>query len=482
MQNNKFFDTLRTLNKKELAAYAKFLRGNYGNVKIALAVFNYVRAFFPEYRDAKKLDITYAYKKIFGADINEDDYNRLKLLNTLSDLDKWLKEFLLWEKVKGKSLESQVLWLFIAKERGLTDESDKQLKKIRLDIASSDKKSVADLLKDLLVNYYVYYQNQDKKSAPNMEALVQCIHGLDNYFAVTRMKVTCEMVNIQKLLSVVFEPELMIPSQYITEWPHVQAHPLFQIYKEVYALIAKEDATAFSTIVSWLHENYQRISNEDLHIIVSYLHNFVAQQSRLNNREYVPITHRLNRFALTHGYFQRKNDISPTQFTNIVNIACNQKDLDWADHFIASCDIYLKKNERTDTVKLAKAILLFEKNQYEETLELLESIDFTDFEHNIRSKSLIIRCLYELPNQLRFKNYSHTFETFLYRNKKIRPKAVKSTLNFIHLLRLLYVEETPRDKIIEKIKTTTPIYYSEWLLEKAAAYKGRFAAQKRKGR
>ncbi|MBK8706379.1 MAG: hypothetical protein IPN33_24330 [Saprospiraceae bacterium] len=53
MENSKFLETLRTLNKRELTAFAKYLDGNYSNDKIALAVFDYIRAFFPDYRDEK---------------------------------------------------------------------------------------------------------------------------------------------------------------------------------------------------------------------------------------------------------------------------------------------------------------------------------------------------------------------------------------------------------------------------------------------
>ncbi len=481
MKNSKFLDTLRTLNKDELSAFGKHLARNYGKEKIALDVFDYIKAFFPDYCDDKKLDIAYAYKKIFGGDIANDPYNRKKILNALSDLNGRLKEFLLWQKSGDESLESRILWLLIAKERGLKHEEDKQFESIRAHITASSIKSTADLLKGILVNYSYYYTPTNSKLKNRQFALAQCTTDLDKYYAITRLKLACEVATLQNLTDATFQQNWQLHIDSIMKWPGLAEEPLFQIYTEAFRFIVEQSEAAFYKTEDLLERNLQIIGKEELHVILSYLHNFTARQIRQNKPEYVPIIHRLNRLALEQGYFQRPGFISPTQFTNVVTIACDQGDLDWANLFITQCSPYLKKQQIEDTVKLANSIVLFKKKQYDEVLKELGNVDFIDLEHAIRSKSLVIRCMYELKcDSPQFDSYYHAFEIFLYRKKKKRPEAVNSLLNFIRLLKLIYEGNTPRATLVEKINATSSLYYRDWLLEKAAGNTSQYAAQRRK--
>jgi len=472
MEDNKFLSALRTLDMQELDAFRKYLEGNYGRQKIALAVFKYLKPFYPGFRDEKKLDIAYAYRKIFNADIHEYAYNRTKLLNALSDLNLWLNEFWVWNKARDGSLESQALWLMITKERGLKNEYNKQYKLIREQLAASEKTSVTDLLTGLLANYFFYYSPLEKKSGPDIPALAQCASDLDNYFAVARLKIACEMANLNLRLNPDFQQDGQAVVQDLLNWPHVAEHPLYQIYKEMYALTVEGNDDAFASIDAWVNNNHKKIGKEDLHIALSYIHNYAALQLRSGRLEYVPIIHRLNVFALEHGFFQRVGGISPTQFCNIVNVACNQHDFEWADHFIATCNMFLDQAQRADTVILSKAIALFEKKQYEETLNSLFGVDFSDIEFAIRAKSLVLRCYFELRrSNSQFESYYQAFETFLYRKQITRPLVVKSTLNFIHLLKSMYDRNITRDKLMRKINSAKDLYLREWLLEKARQYK-----------
>ena len=150
MQNLKFFSLLHTLTQGEVSAFHKYLKQVHGGEEIAIKVFEYSKKLYPTLRNTKKLEMNYAYRKIFGAKIAEQEINRKKMLNTLYDLHSWLKDFLLLEKACSDSWESQVLWLGILRDRGLEDQLAKHTTRFYEETIAQPKKRSRDFIGSIL--------------------------------------------------------------------------------------------------------------------------------------------------------------------------------------------------------------------------------------------------------------------------------------------------------------------------------------------
>ena len=95
MTKGKFIQLLKTLDKKEIKAFSDYLNGNYGSQTQLLIVYEYILKYSKDYH-AEKLKKEVALKKYFFP-----NGISLKILNNrLSNLNKYLEEFLLWEKMK----------------------------------------------------------------------------------------------------------------------------------------------------------------------------------------------------------------------------------------------------------------------------------------------------------------------------------------------------------------------------------------------
>jgi hypothetical protein len=190
--------------------------------------------------------------------------------------------------------------------------------------------------------------------------------------------------------------------------------------------------------------------------------------------------HLLNKFGIANQVFTSNGAISTTQFSNIVNAACKVKDFDWAIAFIVSQSRYLPKEVSEEIVILSNAIILFEKKDFEKTLQSLEDISFKDIRHAIRSKSLVLRSYYEVKkDENQILDFCIAFETFLRRNRKPKREAIEATLNFIHFVKVLVRKKTEKELILNSLENTKPIYFKPWLLEKLSKYKAEFAIHKR---
>ncbi len=481
MSDWKFLTLLHTLTERELTAFQRYLKRLHGDEAIALAVFRHIRKLRPDLINGDKLDLAAAHKKIFRTDITANDYNRTKMLNALSDLNLWLREFLLWEKAKADSFESRALWLMILRERGLDAEYFRQTSRLHAEVKAFPKKGIMDYMKSIAANHFFYYHRAQDSLSPDIDALRLGVKDLDLYYAVTRLKLACEIANLKNQFSLEFDLEAL-PK--VLEWgenPPLWNSPLLLLYREIYQLIAADEEERYARISALLTEQVHTIDPDEILVMLSYLHNYAALQIRKGKEDYWRKTHELNKFGIDHRIFMRKDIMSGTQFNNIVNIACRVKDFDWAESFINAQSKFLPADVRNDTTLLAKSLMLFEKTDFRQVLALLEPAGFKDVNDTIRARALLLRSYYECQADMDMMlEYCNAFDIFLRRNRKSRKAIVIATLNFLRLIKMLIRKKADKEQIVREISQAESLYFKSWLIEKAAVYKAEFAAHKRK--
>lgn len=468
MNDLKFLTLLRTLDDKELSAFNKYLKQAHGNEQIALSLFAYILKFYPGLRDEKKLDLDYAYRKVFKKELGEE---RKNALNTLSDLHTWLKHFMLSEKATKAPLESQALWLSILWERGLEAEFARLFARLQTETDALSKMSATDYMRDMIVNHFKCYYSTGDKLDRDGELIRQYEDALDMFYVVTKFKIACEKANRRNVLSLPLEPEVTLAHIDFSEIPAYEQQPLLLLYREVYQLVALHREDSYDRIEAMLPEYAEKVAPAELHRIVSYLYNYASSQTRKDRNEFWEKMHWLNKFGVEHAVFVREGGMSVTQFNNIVSIACNMRDVDWASWFIKSQSHFLPEHLREEATILADATISFEKKEYDKILKALEGREFKELLDKIRSRAMILRTNYELGDKDdRLWDSCTVFEAFLRRHEREKIEAVVAALNFTGILKMLAWRTVDKDKIISDIESKQPLYFKPWLLEKANDY------------
>ncbi|MEO1261984.1 MAG: hypothetical protein AAFZ15_24485 [Bacteroidota bacterium] len=469
MQKSKFITLLRTLERKEYSAFGKYVRQRHGTKSIVPSVFQYISSFYPNFKEDKKLEIAYAHQKIFKEPVGN---NRTKLLNALSDLFLLLKEFLLLERVKKKSFENSALWTIILKERGLKSMSSNQAISLQKEVSAFQGHSVFDYMKGMIANYFFYYQFTHQKLSENISSLHECGEDLDLFYAVSRLKIGCEMANRKNLMSLDYNLRTLPAVVELSKSKELSNHPLLQLYLAIYELIANEKNQNFPKIENILVGYIDVIEPEELHAALSYLHNYASAQIRRGNENYWDMTHRLNKFSVEQELFGKSGEMSTSQFNNIIQAACKVEEFLWASSFKAAHQKLLEESVRDSATKLGEAIILFEQKNYRTTLEKLDKVKPTDLYHEIRSRSLKLISHFELENgAVDIVGFCIAFEGYLKRNRKPRREAVEATLRFVQIVKMLARQKAAKNAILEKIDASDSIYFKTWLLNKTAKYK-----------
>ncbi|MCB9281774.1 MAG: hypothetical protein H6562_22985 [Lewinellaceae bacterium] len=468
MKNSKFLKLAAKLDRETLIAFNKYIKKLHKGEEVALSVFDYIRKLHPDLEDHPKLEISRAYLKIFNESLEDNPYNRTKLLNALSDLHLWLKDFLLLQKMKDNSFESLAIWGIMLKKMGLQEAFERHSLRLRSQLERMGRISVLDYMKGMVANYFFYYHLTRNKQEADISSLQDCSNDMDLFYAVSKLKIGCEMANRKNLMARDFEQEPITAVIELLKAKNLEDHLLLHLYLEVYRMIEKGE-DRYACIEQLLTGNIRVIEPEELHTILSYMHNYASARIRKGHDEYWKMVHNLNKFTVAHGVFAGGGELSSIQFNNVITAASISGDFKWADVFMNSHKAYLNPDVQKNAITLAKAVMTFEKKAYKKALNILEEGEFRELFDVIRSRSLALRCLVELkdPAGVDIVEYCISFEGFLKRQKKRSWIVVKSTLNFIRMVEMIEKGKAEQDVLLEQINSTAEIFFKPWLIEKA---------------
>ena len=154
MQKNKFLSLLKKLTRQELDDYHKYLKRTHPREKIALRVFEYLIRFYPDFDQQEPLRIEYAHQKIFKTDFDKATNAHKNMQNTASELNKWLKNFLIESKAQQNQLVQQTIWLGILQEKGMKEEFSRKATEFYHQTRSAPFMSSADAFPNWIASYF----------------------------------------------------------------------------------------------------------------------------------------------------------------------------------------------------------------------------------------------------------------------------------------------------------------------------------------
>lgn len=466
MYKNKLFSLLNRLNRQELAAFQKHLAAYFSPEEVPGLVFAYVCVFYPHFTDIDALDPVAVHRNLFAG----EPYNRDKILNAYSDIYQRLIDYLLMQKIKT-GIHSRYFRMSILKERGLEDACRNEARQLRKEVNELPKKEVSDYLKSIEAHYYFAYLEKQGRSSADKDALQQYADDLDTYYAICRLKVACEMANLNTQYPQQYSfsppPDMVLR---VEDKPYPD-HPLLLCYRETYLLLQTREEIHFENTEDLISKYAHRIGALDLHTIISYLHNYASPRIRDGAIEFKQRVHRLNKIALRYDLFSRKGAMSPLQFNNIIFAACSLKDFDWAERFILKQGQFLDDKVREVTIELAKATYFLELKYPDQALICLRNTTLKEPLDKMRAYALTLMCYYEkeIGHDDVDKLYTN-FERYLKRKKEKYPQ-VTAFQNFTRIFRMLWDKENSRKVILKEIEQSRPLISQTWLLEKAETYK-----------
>jgi len=199
-----------------------------------------------------------------------------------------------------------------------------------------------------------------------------------------------------------------------------------------------------------------------------YLNNFCLLKNNKVDRKFLEESYDLYCFGLENELLLENGEMYPIDFKNIVIIGTGLKKYGWVHAFIQKHAVLLPPEIRENIVLICKAQLAKSKGNLGEVIDLLQDFEFNNVYDNLTSRSLLMRCYYELGEMHTLTFFIESFTKFVNRNKSLSGEVKLAVLNMIKFTKFLcnakYQKES-KEKLKTKLDNLSPIYAKKWLLK-----------------
>ena len=160
--------------------------------------------------------------------------------------------------------------------------------------------------------------------------------------------------------------------------------------------------------------------------------------------------------------------MSPWDFKNIITVALQQKEINWAEKFIKSHIQFLPKEEKLNAYNYNLAKVFFIQTKYNESLKLLLQVAYTDLFYQLDVKVIQAKTLYELQAWETLDNLILSFKKLVMSKRKLSKHYQISYKKFLsYLQKLLHCQEKNEVQIIlQQLSNDAEVPDKSWLMEK----------------
>lgn len=462
-----FVKLLKTLNRNEMNEFCKFVEGRTLKQRKD-------RTDFVEYLKEQHLD-GFPWHKMskehIGQKLFPKDENNIRKVQALQEkLMSILEDYLIYTELEKQKTKRDFLLLDVYKRRKLDDLFFNRIKKIEKGWEKEKPAGIEQLHNEYLLKKERFLHPSFSVVRRTPITLNDIICQLDKYYFAIKLYWTLCLYQLSFLIDSNTNTER---GQYFIDeilniclQSNFQDVPQIQLLSQLLQAFIKKD-----------FENYMSIKKQfmsNLHLYDEYEKNdiwvFLTEKYKQEKSKALEKLFELKREATENGLIFENGYIPVINFRNIVNTAAVWN-VQWAEDFIERYSEFLEDKERDDTISLCKAVVDFNKGNYDNVLRRLAyqvNVDDALYEPHVRSIKL--KCYYELDDDL-FYSTVKSFSGFLDRNKTLSPINKKAFYNFIYFIKKLkkakLIYGANVGSISREIIAVDEIAHRSWLISKA---------------
>lgn len=474
MHSSRLIKLLKTLEEEELKRLLKFLKSPFYNANPRIVqLYEYLRKYHPEYQSPKLQK-----EKVFARLFPDKPFDYSKFTNLMSDFSQLLEEYLMLLEYKQDPFQQQKMLAKAFGRRSAYDLFEKKTMKLLAELEDQLFRDIAyfEKSKNLIESYF--FHPQTKKYQGTVDYPEEIMHRLDQYFILSKLQLSAELLSRQKYLSKKYEIKWLKESLKESEIASPEETPLLVVYSNLIRLLDHPETAQFHLLKEEFKTHLKKIPPSDQFFIFQQLLNYSIQQINRGvfafNREALE----LYKLGLSIGTLIEKGQMTESTFSNIVSIASVLKEFDWANSFIEEYQGFLEGKIRESVCILSYGILSFRKGDHSKTIDLLQQYPFLMLLHQLKARSLIVRSWYEeyVLNEDYYEFLMaqiDAFEKFLRRDKVVSTERQEGFLNFIKVLKRLVdyriqnkTTRSYKQKLMKKLNDYNQIMMKKWLEKK----------------
>lgn len=471
MVQERFFYLLQHISKKEFKQFKRHLNILSDNRKtrsiaISQAVWGYIQKNPTASTKALHQFKVQLFKTCFSA---SDKYDNLILNKHLHYLSQQLEEYLILQEVRTNKIKRQEILMSVAKSRRMVKEYFNAMEKQRKRRKKEENRSFEYLHQQFFFTYQDYFHPEIDKAKKKYKGIAihsivkQANKELDLFYWTTKYRLACEMVLRNSNISGLEDDSLELPFS-------EEAAPVLYMYQSIYTLFKTRDSTLYPKVKQKVLTHLSKVNNEEQNSIIILLYNFNGMQlgraSNVNDvyQEMISIA----KVGFEHNIFGREYSLGENLFIGFYQIA-RIIEPNWADILLKKYIPMLSPIHQNNTLNFCQAFYAFENKDFDEALDMLQQIEYNNFNYLLRARVLLIMCYYELK-EVRYvdvENEAINFGRHLKTNKSINQNVNLAYLNFTIAVKQLYnYKKIGLNNVENFLKNTPALASRKWLLEK----------------
>lgn len=469
MKNSKLISVLGSLEKKEWKALAEFLASPYFNKNKDLCrLLELLRKEFPAF-DPDRTDRYFIWRKLFPRKAPEEQ--EIKYL--MSSLLRLVERFLGQQDFESVPMLQEFHIINACEERNLGKHY--RLYRKRLEKAAREHPYRNEhfylhqhQLAGVAAKYF--WKQQVRTFDQNLQ---DTVNFLDDFYLITKLRLTCELINRQNILSSSYDIRLVDELlSYLGHYDY-ESVPAMDIYYRILLLLTSEPThDQFRRLKKLLATHLSLFPDREKKEIYSYAQNFCIQMIKKGEHEFLEELFQLYQTGLDQDLLMEDGVLSPWKFKNIVSGGLRLGYFEWVEKFIRDYHAYLPEDFRETAMQYNQANLLYHKGRHHEAMRLLSRVEFSDVFYSLDTRKMMLMIYFELGETEALLSLIASFRLYLRRNKLISERNRKAYKHFVSAVQTLFrMEEGKSDVDFEKyIGEMQPVVEEEWLLKKSEKY------------
>jgi hypothetical protein len=478
VQTPKVFRVLSLLDKKKYKSFLKFLDSPYLNTNRKLYDFAvYLFKFYPTF-SSRGLSKEHLDDFLFPG----TKYNRKRITDYLSDLNKKLEFFMKIETLKSsESIQKHVL-INAFDSPGFYDLFYKEIKRHSEQLKDEKVRGpnryrlIAELGERLLFHPEFFA----KKNEEEHEMLMNVMENLDMDFAFSKLRLITFFYSKKEFLTAEYSPNFLDLVLELSNKEFSKKHIGFKIYLDLLSLQKTSgDCVLFNKVSTLFFENAEMLSVGDRKNIFICLANYCVKSINLELEGFVH-DELLNLYdrALEKKILIYNGQLSDSTFNNIAIAAIRAGKFDYANTFIEQYEHFLGENIRTTAVRYCKAIICYELKRFDEAIGWLDGANkHSEIRYKIQWRFLFVKIYFEQNKEGGWSTYEllesflDSFSVFLRRNEELSSSKKSTYMDFVKFTKQLMkihpysrYDQADIDKLRDTIKNSRTIG-KQWLLE-----------------
>ncbi len=476
MYNNRLIQLLSTFSKKEMTRFWEFTHSPYFNKHEGVrCLVDYFQKIYPKFT-SKNCERNYIHKKLFPKQTHNQ--KELALLFTYSL--RLLEQFLSIEAYKKSSGVQKINTLSALRQKQQYTHYERILQQLEAYLASIPEKDnrFYHLQYQLAAEVNSYYAH---RSLHQVDGSIQRKQdNLDAFYLSQKLKDACEMQMRSNILKVQYSSNLLdiIIQEIERDEPQYHSFPAILVYYRIYQMLVREEDLFYQAVYPILEEHQHVFTKEELGDIYNYLQHFCLNQYNKGTASYLEEIFRLYKIQLKNDLLLENEILSEWHYKNIVTTAVRLGETAWVYSFIETYKTKLHPDSKTNAYSFNLASYYYSIGSYDEVLELLLKVEYTDNRYTQGVKALLLRTYYDLGEEEALFSLIDSFRQYILRDKNSSDGRKEGFFNLLRFtkrafqikMNLPYQNKEKSSvafqKLQKNITSSTTIFNRSWLLEK----------------